>query len=81
MRALHRVQSAPMTKDHTRDEARSLADRLAVLKKARTAILARMPQPRRYVLALHLAAAKRYAAKVVEIRTALTTPMVSARKP
>ena len=71
-----------MTKDHTRDEARSLEDRLAVLEKARTAILARMPQPLAdNVLALHPAAAKRYAAKVVEIRTALTTPMVSARKP
>jgi hypothetical protein len=64
-----------MTKDHTRDEARSPADRPAVLEKARTAILARMPQPLAdNVLALHPAAAKRYAAKVVEIKTALTTP-------
>jgi hypothetical protein len=65
-----------MTKDHSRYEARSPADRPAVLEKARTAILARMPQPLAdTVLALHPAAAKRYAAKVGEIRTtALTTP-------
>jgi hypothetical protein len=64
-----------MTKDHSRYEARSPADRPAVLEKARTAILARMPQPLAdNVLALHPAAAKRYAAKVVEIKTALTTP-------
>jgi hypothetical protein len=62
-----------MTKDHSRYEARSPADRPAVLEKARTAILARMPQPLAdNVLALHPAAAKRYAAKVVG--TALITP-------
>lgn len=80
-RKIARIIGTIESKDHTRDEARSLKDRIGVLERARTAILARVPQPLAdSVLALHPAAAKRYAAKVAEIRAALTTADASAQE-
>jgi site-specific DNA recombinase len=72
-RKIARLIETIESKDHTRDEARSLAARIAELERTRTAILAKVPQHLvDTVLALHPAAAKRYAAKVGEIRAAIT---------
>lgn len=55
--------------DHSRDEARVLAGRIAELERARTALLARTPAPIEDEMpALHPRAAERYRQKVEQIR-------------
>lgn len=72
-RKIARVIDIIESKDHSQEETRALAGRIAELERARTALLARTPVPiEDETLALHPRAAERYRKKVEQIRAALT---------